>query len=159
MASYSHFSNTKMEALKEVNEIMVNQNRILEAVKYLHERLEEVTENRNSDKSDVKNIIESQAMVDGIIVKNSDDIKVLLKTKQGNVTMIQRIETRIARIDEEIESIRTKLILKSNCNLKSRLNVIFVKILSTNSRISKNTSKLHMRNIKSSSVTFVRKVL
>ena len=65
-----------MEALKEkVNEIMVNQNHILEAVKYLHERLEEVTENRNSDKSDVKNIIESQAMVDGIIVKNSDDIQ------------------------------------------------------------------------------------
>ena len=96
-----------MEALKEkVIEIMVNQNHILEAVKYLHEKLEEVTENRNSDKSDVKNIIEGQAMVDGIIVKNSDDIKVLVKTKQDNVAMIQRIETRIARMDEEIESIR-----------------------------------------------------
>jgi hypothetical protein len=44
-----------MEALNEkVKELMVNQNHILEAVKYLHDRLEDDPEKKNSD-----------AMVDG----------------------------------------------------------------------------------------------
>ena len=53
---------------------MVNPNHILEAVKYLHERFEDITEKKISDKNDMKNIIESQEMVDAIILKNADNI-------------------------------------------------------------------------------------
>ena len=97
---------------------MVNQNHILEAVKYLHERLEDITEKKTSDKVDVKNIVESQEMVDAIIVKNSDDIKAIVKTKQNFDTMIQRLETRIAKIDEEIETIRNGMKDKTDDKVK-----------------------------------------
>ena len=64
-----------MEALKvKVEELIVNQDHMLNAIKYLSERLEEVTEKMNYEKSDMKEVLDSQAMIDGIVVKASNNI-------------------------------------------------------------------------------------
>ena len=63
-----------------MDELMNNQNHILEAIQNLNERLVVVEEKLNDDHVDeVKNIVETQAMIDKIIVKNSDDIILMKK--------------------------------------------------------------------------------
>ena len=60
-----------MEVLEDqVDELMINQNHILEAIKYLNGKVEEMIGKTKDDKSsEVGNILESQAMVDEIIVR------------------------------------------------------------------------------------------
>ena len=53
-------------------ELMMNQKHILEAIKYLNECIEYKAKNENTN--EVNDILESQAMIDQIIVKNADDI-------------------------------------------------------------------------------------
>ena len=56
----------------DIAELMMNQKHILEAIKYLNERIEYKAKNENTN--EVNDILESQAMIDQIIVKNADDI-------------------------------------------------------------------------------------
>ena len=64
----------------QIDELMNNQNHILEAIQNLNERLVVVEEKLNDDHADeVKNIVETQAMIDKIIVKHSDDIILMKK--------------------------------------------------------------------------------
>ena len=81
---------------KQVKELIENQNHILVAIKYLDERLKAGPGNANDkENDDVKEILASQAMIDEILVKNSDEIMALKKIKQENATTIQNLETKI----------------------------------------------------------------
>ena len=94
----------EVKALKDkVNELMVNQHHMLEAIKYLSDKVEEMTKNANCGKSDVKDILKSQTMMDEIIVKNSDDIESIKKSKEENAAAIKVLDTKIDKVREEIE--------------------------------------------------------
>ena len=60
----------------QVFELQNNQKHMLEVIKHLSEKLKDI-ENKEHD---VKDVLESQAVIDEIIVKNSDDILVIKKT-------------------------------------------------------------------------------
>ena len=63
-----------------MEEFISNQKYILDAVKNLNERLLEVEERLDDEKmKDIKDIIEGQALIDKVIVKNADDIKLMTK--------------------------------------------------------------------------------
>ena len=68
---------------------------MLEAIKQLNERLIEI-ENKEYD---VKNIVESQSLIDEIIMKNSDDILFIKKTKEENTASIKSLEAKNDTID------------------------------------------------------------
>ena len=93
-----------MKTLKDqVKELTINQNHILEKIKYLNESLEAIiAKNDNEQIKDVKNIVESQAMIDELIVKNADDIISIKKLKNDNSDAIKTLEAKIDLIDEEI---------------------------------------------------------
>ena len=93
-----------MESFEDqVSELMRNQKHILEAIKYLNERIDIIDKTKDDKSGEVENILESQAMLDQIIVKNSDDILLIKKTKDANAAAIKHLETKIEQIDNEIE--------------------------------------------------------
>ena len=95
---------------KNVKELMDNQTNILEAIKYLNERIEDIIDKEKKDKcNEVKDILDSQAMIDEIIVKNSDDILIIKKTKEENTVAINSLETKIDILDKEIEMTNKKV--------------------------------------------------
>ena len=104
-----------MKTLKEqVKELTENQKHILEAIKYLNERLETNLEKVNDEQiKDVNNMIESQTMIDQLLVKNSDDIVAIRKRKDDNLHAIKTLESKIEvmekEIGETIRNIETKL--------------------------------------------------
>ena len=89
----------KMEAMKnDISELMTNQKHMLEAIKYLHEQIEDIFKKAKNDKTDeVDNIIESQAMIDKLIIKNCDDILLIKKTKEENDVAIKHLERQIEK--------------------------------------------------------------
>ena len=90
----------------QIKELVENQVNILNAVKNLNERLEDLEGKANhGKKNDVKNILESQAMIDEIIVKNTDDIALMKKTKGENMSAIKLLESKIDYFDNEIAKI------------------------------------------------------
>ena len=72
--------------------------------------------------------------------------------------MIKILETGIAKMDEEMETIRNGIKDKKDAKVKLRSET-FANMHFKNSLIQKSTSKLNMRHAKSFSVTCVRKVL
>ena len=104
-----------MKSLKEqVKELTENQKHILEAIKNLNERMESDFVKVDDEKiKDVNNLIESQGMIDQIVVKNSDDIMVIKKRKEDNSVAIKTLETKIDAIENEImttiQTIQAKL--------------------------------------------------
>ena len=61
---------------------MENQKHILEAIEYLDEEIKGIKEERKDNKNiQVDNVVRRQAMLDEIVAKNCDDIKMLMKTK------------------------------------------------------------------------------
>ena len=88
----------------QIEEVLKNQNFILEAVTNLNARLEAI-EKQNDDEqtTDLKEILESQALIDGIIVKNSEDIALMKKVKKENKDAIKGLESRIDILDKEIK--------------------------------------------------------
>ena len=72
-----------MKTLKEqVVELNKNQNHVLEAIKDLNERLEHLEDIFKDDKlNNLQEIIESQEIIDGIVVKNADDMILIKKRK------------------------------------------------------------------------------
>ena len=73
-----------MKSLKEqVVELNKNQNHVLEAIKDLNERLEHLEDIFKDDKlNNLQEIIESQDIIDGIVVKNADDMILIKKKKE-----------------------------------------------------------------------------
>jgi hypothetical protein len=59
--------------------------------------------------NDFNNILESQTMIDELIVKNSDDIVLIKKTRLDNSIAIRVVEWKIDTIEKEIQSIQSKL--------------------------------------------------
>ena len=106
----------------QIDELMNNQNHILEAIQNLNERLVVVEEKLNDDHADeVKNIVETQAMIDKIIVKNSDDIVLMKKAyievrEEGNTKDLKsEIAIELMKIDAKIEELgdKEKVIIES----------------------------------------------
>jgi hypothetical protein len=60
-------------------------------------------------RGDIKDILESQAMLDEIIVKSSDDILVMKKTKEENAVAIQMLYVKLDKINEVLKMTRRKL--------------------------------------------------
>ena len=80
---------------KQVDELMKNQRHILEAVNYLDERIKEViAKSKDNESNDIKNILDSQAMIDELLVKNSDDIEIMKKSKEENRVAIINVERK-----------------------------------------------------------------
>ena len=83
----------------DISELMTNQKHMLEAIKYLHEQIEDIFKKAKNDKTDeVDNIIESQAMIDKLIIKNCDDILLIKKTKEENIVAIKHLERQIEKL-------------------------------------------------------------
>ena len=67
----------------QIEEIIDNQNHILEAVRNLNAQLQAIEGKVDDDKmNDLKEIMETQAMIDEVLVNNSEDIALLNKMKQ-----------------------------------------------------------------------------
>ena len=111
-----------MKTLKEqVKELNDNQTHILEAVKYLNEKLEHLEERIKDDKSDeIKDIIDVQGVIDRIIVKNSDDIDIIKKKKEENAASIKLLEDKICIFDKNI--------LTMTNNLQIQIEILKVKV-------------------------------
>ena len=82
----------------QVLELKENQKHMLEAIRYLTEKVD--MENKEHD---VENIVESQAFIDEIIVKNSDDIIAMKRLKHENAESIKKLDTKIDDIDKKVE--------------------------------------------------------
>ena len=68
-------NNKNMKTKDKIEELFQNQTYILEAVNNLNERLTSIEERLDDQRMlEVKEILESQAIIDEIIVKNTDDI-------------------------------------------------------------------------------------
>ena len=88
----------------QVRDLTENQNHILEAIKYLDERIQDILGKAECDKiKEVNNILESQAMIDQIIVQNSDAIHALKKAKDENDNAIKQLDAKIDNINKEME--------------------------------------------------------
>ena len=88
---------------EQLDEILLNQNYILDAVQNLNVRLEALEEKIDDDKmKDLKDILESHPMLDEIVVKNSDDIVLLVKLKEVNDVKIKVFQQKIDLLDKEI---------------------------------------------------------
>ena len=100
-----------MKTLKQqVIELEENQKNILEAIKYLDGQVKSNIEKNDVGKiNDFNNILESQSMIDQLIVKNSDDIVLIKKTRRDNSIAIRDVESKIDTIEKEIQSIQSKL--------------------------------------------------
>ena len=87
-----------------IEELLTNQDIILEAVKNLNERVEVIENKVDDDKlNDLKDIIESQAVIDEVVVKTSDDIALMQKVKDENSKAINLLELKIETLDKEIQ--------------------------------------------------------
>ena len=94
---------------------------MLEAIKYLSESIEEITEKAKCEKNNVKDILESQEITDPIIVKNADDIKLIKNAKDENKAAIKELDNRIYAINEELKTVKDKLEDKDISKEKSRI--------------------------------------
>ena len=110
-----------MEAIQnQVKELMVNQHHILEAIKYLKEKVEE--DNHGNDRlKEMQDMIESQALIEEVIVKNSDDIQIIKRSKEEANTALRSIDVQIARIQKELEAMTKKTKNKEKMEKKDKL--------------------------------------
>ena len=108
----SNFAQNRMKNLKDqVYELQKNEKHMLEAIKHLSERLKDIEQKEQ----EVKDVLESQSVIDEVIVKNSDDIVILKKTKDKNAIAIKALETKLYTLDQEVErrALNMKLKLES----------------------------------------------
>ena len=102
----------------KVKELIVNQDHMLNAIKYLSEQLENITKKVNSETNDleeqVKEMIEKtkvdkneevKAKLKGqeMIEESNDDIKVIKITKEENTLAIKSLQAKIDIIDREVK--------------------------------------------------------
>ena len=100
-----------MDIFKEqINELMENQTHILNAITNFDERLKTVEDKTMENQGNyIMDILESQGMLDEIIVKSCDDILVMKKDKEENATTIKGLDTKIEMINRELEMTRKKV--------------------------------------------------
>ena len=92
----------------QIDELLENQNSIVDAVKNLNERLEAIEKKMDDESIKImKDILEGQAMIDEVIVKNTDDIALMKRIKQENKDAIKSLEAKIDKLDKEIEKRNT----------------------------------------------------
>ena len=88
----------------QIEEVLENQNYILDAIKNLNERLVVIEENVDDDKLKyLKEIIESQSMIDEILVRNSDDVALMQKAKVKTDESLRELDSKIKVLDKELE--------------------------------------------------------
>lgn len=98
-----------MERIKcleeQVETLKNNQEHVIEAFKNLNDRFGAIEGIIDVGQlKDAKNIVESQAMIDELIVKNADDIKILQEWKKRNLEAIQNMDQEIKTVkDMEIK--------------------------------------------------------
>ena len=57
----------------------------------------------------IRGTLESQAMLDELVVKSSDDIVVMKKTMEENKIAIEILENKIDKINEELDRTRKEI--------------------------------------------------
>ena len=82
--------------------------------KFLNEKMEDIIEKAKVKDNQVENVLENQGMMDEIVVKNTDDIRVIKKEKEKNSLAIKHIEKRIDMIDEEIKMTKKTVVERAN---------------------------------------------
>ena len=98
----------------QIEEVLENQNHILNAVKNLNERVLAIEQKIVDGKiEEIKDIIDSQTIIDELLVKNSNDIESMKKVKGDNDDAIKNLATKIEVLDEEIKK-RTKELNQHN---------------------------------------------
>jgi chromosome segregation ATPase len=60
-------------------------------------------------RGEINDILESQAMLDEIIVKSSDDILVMQKTKEENSVAIQMLDAKLDKINEVLQMTKKEI--------------------------------------------------
>ena len=93
---------------ENIDDLMTNQRHILEAIKYLKEQVEDIVKKdkvMNEKDVDVDRILESQAMIDELLVKNCDDILRIKKMKEENADNIKVLDKKIDKIEGLNESV------------------------------------------------------
>ena len=123
---------------KQVKELMENQNHMLVAIKFLDERLKEFTDKLKGNEPDVKEILESQAMIDAMSVKNSDDIMCHEKIKEENAVAIKALEKEIIKLNEEIELTWRKVMDRNTKKGKMRSEIKCEKIFEKFNELEKH---------------------
>ena len=99
----------KMEFIEEhMNDLMKNQSHILQAVKYLDERMK-IVEDRNKQNLEINDIFDRQAKLDEIVVKSCDDILAIKQTKDKNSAAIKILDDKIDKMDRELQVIKKKI--------------------------------------------------
>ena len=97
-----------MEAIKsQIKELMVNQQHILEAIKFLKDKVEDDTKLTDKMK-EIQDIIDSQEVIDEVIVKSVDDIEIIKRSKEEANMALKSIEVKITRIEKEMEILTKK---------------------------------------------------
>ena len=97
---------------QQVESLKNNQKHVIEALENLNQRFSSI-ENGIEQLKDIKDIIDSQSVIDEQIVKNSDDIKKLLKWKNSNLEAIEQLDHKSKIVeDREREIIKKLNILK-----------------------------------------------
>ena len=99
-------SSTKItKKIEQIDEILTNQNFILDAIQNLNKRLETIEVKYNDTKlSELNDVIETQALIDEIVVKTSDDISKMKKVREENGNSIKVLESKIDILDKEIKT-------------------------------------------------------
>ena len=100
-----------MDIIKEqIDELIQNQTHILNAIKYLDERMKTVEDKTvETQGSDIRDILQSQGMLDEMVVKSCDDILVMKKAKEENANAIKLLDSKIENINKELEMTRKKV--------------------------------------------------
>ena len=85
----------------QVEELMRNQTFILEAVQNWNERLEMIEKNYDVEKmNEIQEILDSQAVIDEVIIKKYDDIEKIKKSKDENEGSIKSLDAKIDLLDK-----------------------------------------------------------
>ena len=105
----------------KMEELYTNQTHILEAIQNLNERLIKIEENFDDKIVDeIKEIVETRAVLDDVVVKTSDHITALMKGKDVNKDAITKLtkesnnnqksmEETMRKLGDEIEHIDNKI--------------------------------------------------
>ena len=96
---------------EQIENLKTNQGHVIEAVKNLNVGFEAIERAIDLEKlKDVEEIIDSQEIIDELVVKMSDDIKILQESKNINLLTIEKMDSEITMIKDKereiLESIR-----------------------------------------------------
>ena len=99
----------------------------------MNERLEMIEQNYDVEKmNEIQEILDSQAVIDEVIVKNSDDIANMKKSKDENGDLIKSLDSKIDSIDTEIKRRENELELFTKIDNEQTENFRVVRFLYQN---------------------------